>query len=136
SISNTHMSDVWEYKGDFSKLHGRHTFKMGADFAQNNASALYESASVTYATTETSCTFCYAPVSGPGISPGVGGVGFAGFLLDVPDQAGRRNVHETEHGGWIDGFYFQDQWKATDKLTVNLGLRYDVTIMPIYGNDK
>jgi len=136
SISNTHMSDVYEYKGDFSKLHGHHTFKMGADFAQNNASALYESASVTYATTETSCTFCYAPVSGAGISPGVGGVGFAGFLLDVPDQAGRRNVHETEHGGWIDGFYFQDQWKATDKLTVNLGLRYDVTIMPIYGNDK
>jgi outer membrane receptor protein involved in Fe transport len=136
SISNTHMSDVWEYKGDFSKLHGRHTFKMGADFAANTASALYESASVTYATTETSCTFCYAPLSGAGISPGNGGVAFAGFLLDAPDQAGRRNVHETEHGGWIDGFYFQDQWKATDKLSVNLGLRYDTTIMPVYGDDK
>jgi outer membrane receptor protein involved in Fe transport len=136
SVSNTHMSDVYEYKGDFSKLHGRHTFKMGADFAMNNASALYESANVAYATTETSCTFCYAPISGPGISPGVGGVGFAGFLLDVPDNAGRRDVHETEHGGWIDGFYFQDQWKATDKLSVNFGLRYDVTIMPIYGNDR
>src|SRR5207253_8317177 len=43
---------------------------------------------------------------------------------------------ETEHGGWEDGFYFQDQWRATDRLTVNLGLRYDVTLQPIYGNDK
>jgi outer membrane receptor protein involved in Fe transport len=136
SISNTHMSDVWEYKGDFSKLYGRHTFKMGADFASNNASALYESANVAFATAETSCTFCFAPLSGAGISPGVGGVGFAGFLLNVPDNAGRRNVHETEHGGWIDGFYFQDQWKATDKLSVNLGLRYDLTLMPVYGNDR
>jgi hypothetical protein len=36
----------------------------------------------------------------------------------------------------VDGFYFQDQWKAMDRLTVNLGLRYDVTLIPIYGNDK
>jgi len=137
NISNTHMSDVWEYKGDFSKLHGRHTFKMGADFASNNASALYENSSVTFTLNETSCAFCFAPTSsGPNISPGNGGVGFASFLLNVPEAAGRRNVHETEHGGWIDGFYFQDQWKATDKLSVNLGLRYDVTLMPIYGNEK
>jgi hypothetical protein len=60
----------------------------------------------------------------------------ASFLLGVPDNSSRRNVHETEHGGWIDGFYFQDQWKPTDKLSVNLGLRYDTTMMPIYGNDR
>jgi hypothetical protein len=130
SISNTHMSDVWEYKGDLSKLHGRHTFKMGVDFASNNASALYESASVAFINATTSCAFCKAPALG------AGGVALASFLLDVPDNAGRRNVHETEHGGWIDGFYFQDQWKPTDKLSVNLGLRYDVTLMPIYGNDQ
>jgi len=29
--------------------------------------------------------------------------------------------------------YFQDQWKATPKLTVNLGLRYDRSFMPQYG---
>jgi hypothetical protein len=135
-IGNTHMSDVWEYKGDLSKLHGRHTFKMGVDFASNNASGLYEFADSWFANTQTSCAFCYAPLTGPGISPGAGGVGLASFLLDVPDSAERRNAHETEHGGWIDGFYFQDQWKPTDKLSVNLGLRYDVTIMPVYGNDQ
>ncbi len=33
------------------------------------------------------------------------------------------------------GFYFQDSWKATPRLTVNLGLRYDLTIDPPYGTN-
>jgi len=135
NVSNTHMSDIYEWKGDFSKLYGRHTFKMGADIASNNASALYENVSVTFQNVETSQSYTYAAsAAGGGAKPG--GLAFASFLLDAPDSAGRRNVHETEHGGWIDGFYFQDMWKASDKLTVNLGLRYDFSLMPIYGNDK
>jgi outer membrane receptor protein involved in Fe transport len=136
NVSDTHMSDIYEYKADLSKLHGRHTLKMGVDIASNNASALYENVSVTFTSGATSCSFCYAPLSGAGISPGVGGVGVASFLLDAPYSSDRRNVHETEHGGWIDGFYIQDQWKPTDKLSVNLGLRYDTTIMPVYGNEQ
>jgi hypothetical protein len=31
----------------------------------------------------------------------------------------------------VNGFYFQDQWKATARLTVNLGIRYDFTLVPI-----
>jgi len=27
--------------------------------------------------------------------------------------------------GWLLGFYVQDEWKLTDKLTLNLGLRFD-----------
>ena len=140
SISDSHTSNVYEYKGDFSKLWGRHTFKMGADFASNNFDSVYENSGVGFATTATSCTFCYAAyqftqTNGKQGAP-AGGVGLASFLLNVPDNAGLRNVHETEHGGWVDGFYFQDQWRATDRLTINLGLRYDVTLQPIYGNEK
>jgi hypothetical protein len=29
-----------------------------------------------------------------------------------------------------------DQWKVTDKLSVNFGLRYDLTLIPIYGDNK
>ncbi|HUY15536.1 MAG TPA: TonB-dependent receptor [Terriglobia bacterium] len=131
-ISNSHTSNVYEYKGDFSKLWGRHTIKAGADFSSDNFDSLYESSNVGFAATATSCTFCFSVAQG---GP-AGGVGLGSFLLNAPDSAGLRNVHETEHGGWIDGFYFQDQWKATDKLTFNMGLRYDVTLMPIYGNSK
>ncbi len=132
SISNFHTSNVDEYKGDFTKLWGRHTFTLGADFASNGADALFENNNVGFSNVQTSCAFCFSATQGVP----AGGVGFASFLLGVPDSAGRRNVHETEHGGWIDGFYFQDQWKATNKLTVNLGLRYDLTLVPIYGNNQ
>jgi hypothetical protein len=135
AVNNSHLSDMWEYKGDFSKLHGRHTFKMGADLTSNNFSSPLQDVTVSSSSSVTSCQFCYAPISGPGISPGKGGVSFASFLLGVPSGANRRDVFETEVGGWVDGFYFQDQWKPTDKLSVNLGLRYDFTLMPIYGQD-
>ena len=60
----------------------------------------------------------------------------ASFLLNVPDSAGRRNVHETTRWGGVMGFYFQDSWKATPALTVNLGLRYDRTFIPPYGKES
>ena len=34
------------------------------------------------------------------------------------------------------GFDIQDSWKATSKLTVNLGLRYDRTFIPPYGKES
>jgi hypothetical protein len=132
AASNFHTSDVYEFKGDFTKLFKRHTFTMGADFASNNAGALFENANEGFSSVNTSCTDCFSATQGVP----VGGVAFASFLLGVPNSAERRNVQESEHGGWVDGFYFQDQWKVTNKLTANLGLRYDLTLMPIYGNNQ
>ena len=64
----------------------------------------------------------YAGPSGEGApAPGTTGDSLASFLLGLPNSYSRRDTDETEHGGWEDGFYFTDQWKATPKLTANLG---------------
>jgi hypothetical protein len=125
-VDDTQASNIWQFGGNFTKTYGHHTFKMGADFASNNANALYLNASDIFSATNTD----------DAANPGNHGSSLASFLLGVPNNFHRRNVHETEHGGWVDGAYFTDSWRATNKLTVNLGLRYDVTLMPIYGDAR
>lgn len=61
------------------------------------------------------------------VSGGGSGAGEADFFLGLPDAFGR-GVDST--GTWgqranIFGIYFQDDWRATDTLTLNLGLRYE-----------
>jgi len=128
-VDDTHVSDIWEYGGDFTKTIGRHTFKAGANFASNNANALYLNSNVQFTAGNTANP-------NPALNTSPGGNALASFLLGDPNNAGRRNVIETEHGGYVDGFYAMDQWKVTSKLNVNFGLRYDLTLMPTYGDNK
>ncbi len=125
----TKASDIWEGGGAYTKIYQRHTFKMGVDFSSNNANAVYLNSGVVFAAANTSAANTSTQI---GLTTGDA---LASFLLGLPNNATRRNVVESEHGGWVDGAYFMDQWKATGKLTVNLGLRYDLTLMPIYGNN-
>ena len=122
NVQDTRIADIWEFGGDFTKIHNRHTFKFGANFATNNTRSPIYGAAESFASTQT---------QNPATSNG--GDALASFLLGLPDSANKRNVLETEHGGWVDGWYAQDQWKVTDKLTINLGIRWDVTLWPIYG---
>ena len=120
----TQGTNIWQFGGTFTKTHGRHTFRMGADFATNNANALYLNADEIFSSANTDNAAL----------PGTAGNSLASFLLGVPNSFKRRNVKETEHGGWVDSAFLADSWKVTNKLSVNLGLRYDLTLMPIYGS--
>ena len=58
------------------------------------------------------------------------GHAFASLLLGLPDSANRTalpviigNIRYGYHAG-----YFQDTWKATSRLTLSLGFRYDIPI--------
>jgi outer membrane receptor protein involved in Fe transport len=123
-IQGTQFANTYEFKGDMSLVHGRHTFMFGADFQTN------DTISPIYGVSDQFSSFNTANPESPADS----GNAMASFFLGIPSSPGRRNVYETEHGGWVDGFYFQDQWRATNKLTVNAGLRYDLPLMPIYGS--
>ena len=119
-----HYSNIWEYRGDFSKTHGRHTFRLGASFATDGWEQPFYGSENDFD----------APQTADG--NGNGGDALASTILGVPAYAEVDNVYSLLHGGKIIGTYFQDQWRVNDRLTINWGLRYDVTINPRQGKSS
>ncbi len=118
------IADVWQGAADFTLVKGKHTFQMGADVNTNGGNQPILFVTQSYSSFQTSNLESTAST----------GNALASALLGLPTSVNRRNVNITTHGGWVDGFYFQDQWKVTDKLQLNLGFRYDMTLWPIYGS--
>ncbi|HEY3742157.1 MAG TPA: TonB-dependent receptor [Bryobacteraceae bacterium] len=104
-------------------IKGRHEFKMGWDLRRLMTLAH------DLATTNGTYVFARNETALPSAT-GTTGNSFASFLLGAPDSASAAatpvqdaNIRYQYYGG-----YFQDNWKVSSKLTLNLGLRYDVPI--------
>jgi len=102
--------------------HGTHNFKMGADFVRN---AAVDGFAVNRGNPRGSMTY-----TGSGVDP------FADFLLGQPPTTiayinSPRPPMDVYN--WEQGFFFQDDWKVSSRLTLNLGLRYEL-ITPFIEN--
>ncbi len=65
--------------------------------------------------------------SGPGLSASPGfGTDMAQFLLGLPSGGSVDNNSSFALRGRSDALFFQDDWKLTPSLTLNLGFRYDM----------
>jgi len=120
---------VVEFRDDMTKVHGSHTFKWG--YYYNNTH--YNGFGLTYIAG--SENFSYLNTAIPLDTSQQTGSAFASFLLghasgyrlDTPWYiAGQYRTHQ---------MYFQDDWRISRKLTLNLGLRYEFNLAPIYGDD-
>src|ERR1700730_5856576 len=117
---------LWTGSVDFTKFKGAHTFAFGfMDVGARIACVLGAN---------TTLHFHNASTAGPepqNSSPGTGD-GFASFLVGVgsgTDQTGLNRFPATDKH--LLGWYLQDSWKATRKLTLNLGLRYEIQTAPV-----
>ena len=68
--------------------------------------------------------------------PNSGGSSFASFLLGEAFSGNTETIRDTAQKFPYFGFYAQDDWRLTRKLTLNIGLRYDFTLPPINGKDE
>ena len=115
---------------NWTKIHRNHAFKWGVDvrrlrddlvqaqtFSPRGVFRFGTSTTALVTTTATSAT-----------SPGNN---FAAFLLDVPTEVGR-DVSVVS-GSWRETEFFsygQDKWQPTSKLTLDVGLRWELYFPP------
>jgi hypothetical protein len=121
-------TNSYELSGGMTKLWGNHELKWGAGYISNAFEALSEGPQLGFAAQETSDPNPLDTVNA--------GDPMASFVLNVPDNAQRNNRQHiaTRPGGVLD-LFVQDAWKASPRLTLNYGLRYDLGIIPPYGTN-
>jgi hypothetical protein len=119
-----YASDVHQFKVALTKTLGSHILGWGAEWSKSDRELYTENSSETFTST---------PTGNPENSSQPGDA-LASLLLSVPTAAQWRNTHGGLGFGGEGAVYFQDQWKALNRLTINLGLRYDLTVIPPAGN--
>ena len=58
------------------------------------------------------------------------GAAIADFLIGHPNAMGQDSPDDANANYWNYGIFGQDDWRITPKLTLNLGVRYDVQTAP------
>jgi hypothetical protein len=120
--ANIDPSESYVYQDNFSTVRGKHSLKFGADFIRyryNTNEPGAESGAFKFSSTETSL---------PGFTSTTGHP-FASFIMGGADSASR-SVYLTAPGYRAGefGFFAQDDWRATSKLTLNLGVRWEIPL--------
>lgn len=106
-------------------VRGAHTVRMGWDgrlIYNNEYTGDGGAAGFSY-----SSTFTSGPDPRSGLPAGQGPFdSFASFLLGLPAGGSMQSNTAYAYSQWYHGLYVQDDWHVTHRLTLNLGLRYDL----------
>jgi hypothetical protein len=115
----TKSSGVWAISDNLSKSLGRHVLKSGVEFQlirPRTFAALGGRGSFGF-----NGVFTQDPQERLGTGSAV-----ADLLLGVANTVNTGTVALSEERGGYLGGYFEDDWSATPRLTLNLGLRYEL----------
>jgi hypothetical protein len=121
-----------------TQIHGDHTMRYGYDYRvlrENFVSNGYAGGRFffdgTYTSIDLTTTTNSNNQTNANRNRNVYGRDLASFLLGIPTASTSQSLIDTTGINYsvqsqYHGFYFQDDWRVTPKLTLNLGLRYEL----------
>jgi hypothetical protein len=129
AIGSTFSATAYEEKPtantSLTWIRGNHTFKAGGDYTQEGyptPSLWRANGNFAFSPAETADPYQFGlatSVTNPT------GFAYASFLTGLPDTLNLNAPSDVRLGYHSMGFFAQDSWKVTRKLTLDLGLRYD-----------
>jgi hypothetical protein len=124
-------STTIELLDDATKTLGAHTIRFGFDgrFSEgyNNQSG-NASGSFTFSANQTAAGTNTSVTTGTGAQ-------YASFLIGATSSAFAQLAQGTAYRKWQYAGYVQDDWRVNQRLTLNLGLRYDYQAQPYEKNN-
>jgi hypothetical protein len=135
-LPSDEVSSTFQLTDDLTKVYGKHSFKMGFEWQHVKFSTLQPPWS--HGQFGFGGQYTDIPNKGGGNTgiaqtllipeaSTVGGLDYVGG----PSSVFVSNISLTDNGKNYYGGYFQDDWKITPKLTLNLGIRWDY-FQPVY----
>jgi hypothetical protein len=129
ALGSFYKAELWEEKPTANTtltwVKGNHIFKFGGEYSSEGFpehSDWRANGSFTFSNAETADPWQNGQplnlTNGSGFS-------YASFLLGTPDTLLLSLPTQTKLGNHLMGFYAQDSWKVTRRLTLDYGLRYD-----------
>jgi outer membrane receptor protein involved in Fe transport len=127
SSNGLRLSNSYELTDSVTWIKGGHNIKFGADLTRLDVTVTNPE-SDSRGTFDFSSGFTSITAKDPttGKNAQFGGAPWASFLLGYPNRV-RRGIVNTDPDAqrYLYGFYFQDDYRITGALTLNLGARYD-----------
>ena len=130
-LPSDEVSQTLQVTDDFTKIYGNHNFKMGIEYQHVKFSTLqpawsrgqfdYNGSFTDIPNNNNSTTGIAQFLLPPQAATVPNGISYSGGS----DEVFASNINKTYDEKIYFATYFQDDWKVTPKLTLNLGLRWD-----------
>jgi outer membrane receptor protein involved in Fe transport len=115
--------NIWVARGSLSYLRGKHSLKFGGEYRWLH----FNEGQLNFPTGTFAFNRGFTQGPDPVTSSPTAGFGFASFLLGAAASGTINRLNPISTQSRYGAGFLQDDWRVTSKLTLNLGLRWEMS---------
>jgi hypothetical protein len=130
TADNGTSQPMWAIREDLSFIRGAHSMKFGYNFQSPRAAGFGQQ------NISGNAGFSFLETAVPGATSATSGSSFASYLLGLADTGATETIRDLPQIYDYHAAYAQDDWRVSKRLTLNFGLRYELTRPPYQPSQK